>query len=268
MEADRHSRIRQLIGNEALQRLRDARVLVVGLGAVGSYAVEGLARAGVGHLRLVDFDVVQTSNINRQLYALDSTIGRPKCDVARERVLDIQPDCEVETLRLFVHADSMNQLFEGFEPDFVLDAIDAMSPKVELICALRERGLDSLSSMGAALRTDPTQVKVGPLSEVRGCPLARQIKKHLNNRGVPKDMMCVYSTEDVSPIRTKLLGAPEEPKPEEFTRGRARHVLGSLPTLTGIFGLTMANYTILKLAGLKPAGLKPTEVKPTGGKRP
>lgn len=243
----RYSRIRQLIGAEALARLHAARVLVVGLGAVGSYAVEGLARAGVGNLRLVDFDVVQPSNINRQLYALESTVGRPKCDVARDRVLDINPDCRVETRNLFVHTDTMAQVFEDFPPDFAVDAIDALTPKVELMCRLRELGIPSISCMGAALRTDPSKIAIGTLREVHGCPLARMIKKRMNKRKVPLDTTCVYSYEDISAIRVALLGEPEVPQPGEFSRGLPRHVLGSLPTLTGIFGLTIANYVIQKI---------------------
>ncbi|MDO4583224.1 MAG: tRNA threonylcarbamoyladenosine dehydratase [Planctomycetia bacterium] len=246
----RFSRIRQLVGAEGMAKLHRAKVLVVGLGAVGSYAVEGLARAGVGHLRLVDFDVIQPSNINRQLYALESTLGKRKCDVARSRVLDIYPDCQVESLPIFVHNDTMESLFADFEPDMTIDAIDALEPKVALMCALQQRHLEAISSLGAALRTDPTQVRISLLRDVHGCPLGRMIKKRMRRRGISRDAMrfvCVHSTEDVSAIRTQFLRPPEPLQPGEFHRGRQRHVLGSFPTLTGIFGLTIANYVIQKL---------------------
>lgn len=241
----RYSRILQFVGEDGLQRLHRARVLVVGLGAVGSYAVEGLARAGIGNLRLVDFDTVSASNINRQLYALESTVNRLKCDVARERVADINPDCRVEALKIFVHADTMEEIFAEFEPDFVVDAIDSLEPKVELIAAVCNRGIPFISSMGAALRTDPTQIRIGLLSEVIHCPLARMVRKRFRRRGISADCVCVHSSEDISAVRRVCLGAPEPPTFER--RGRARHVLGSLPTITGIFGLTIANYVIQKI---------------------
>ncbi len=242
VHAARYSRIVQFVGEEGVKRLHRAKILVVGLGAVGSYAVEGLARAGVGHLRLVDFDTIQPSNINRQLYALESTVNRRKCDVALERVHDINPDCQAEALPTFVHRDTMEEIFADFTPDFAVDAIDSLEPKVELISTLRERQIPYISSMGAALRTDPTQIHVGRLSGVKGCPLARMVRKYLHRRNVPTDSLCVYSSEDVSAVRRTCLGPPE---PSTLQRkGRERHVLGSLPTITGIFGLTIANYVI------------------------
>ena len=244
---DRFSRIRQFLGDEALQKLYDSRVLVIGLGAVGGYALEGLARAGVGHFRLVDFDVVQPTNINRQIFALESTLGRQKCDVARHRVLDIHPACDVQTLPIFVHEETLAEVFDGFSPDYVVDAIDALTPKIALMAYLQEHGIPAISSMGAALRTDPTQVKIGKLRNVAGCPLARMIKKRFRIRKIPMNSLCVYSTEDISAVRLSRLAPPEEPAPGEFCRGRERNTLGSLPTLTGIFGLTIANHVIQEL---------------------
>ncbi len=244
----RFSRTRQFLGEEAMQKLHAARVLVVGLGAVGSYAVEGLARAGIGHLRLVDFDVIQPTNINRQLFALESTLGQRKCDAARLRVLDIHPDCDAEALPLFVREDTLPELFAGFEPDFVVDAIDSLSPKVALMAYLQKHAIPAISSMGAALRTDPTLVRIGKLRDVRGCPLAKLVKKQMRNRKLPLDPLCVYSTEDISAVRLSRLGPPEPHDSPEHGRGRLRNVLGSLPTLTGIFGLTIANHVIFQLA--------------------
>ena len=261
----RYSRILQFVGEDGMQKLHDSRVLVVGLGAVGSYAVEGLARAGIGHLRLADFDVIQPSNINRQLYALESTLSRPKCEVARERVLDINPDCKVEALRLFVHADTMEELFRDFRPDFVVDAIDALGPKVELMGYLQREKIPFVSSMGAALRTDPTQVRIGRLRNVTGDPLARMVKKYFRNRGFNMNCVCVYSTEDISAVRRKCLGAPEPSTLEEARRGRERHVLGSLPTITGIFGLAIANHVIQQIVDPPlPPQAKPKRMRYSG----
>ncbi len=262
LENPRYSRILRFVGDNGMKRLIHAKVIVVGLGAVGSYAVEGLARAGIGHLRLVDFDTIQPSNINRQLYALESTINRPKCDVARERVLDINPDCKVEAMRIFVHTDTMDEIFRDFQPDFVVDAIDSLSPKVELMAWLQEKKIPFISSMGAALRSDPTKIEIGPLRKVNGCPLARMIKKRFRKRKLKMNCPCVYSSEDISAVRHACLGEPEPSTLEEARRGRARHVMGSLPTITGIFGLALANYVIQKLA------FPPKPPRPPRPKRP
>jgi tRNA threonylcarbamoyladenosine dehydratase len=248
MSEARFSRLERMIGPQGLERLHRCRVTVVGLGAVGSYAVEGLARAGIGMLRLVDFDEVRPSNINRQLYALTSTLGRPKVLVAKERVLDIYPDCRVETLEAFAHRETMDQVLEG-PPDVVLDAIDALTPKVELLIAARGRGIPVVSCMGAALRTDPGLVRVGLLSEVHHCPLSSRVRRRLKRRGVPLDFACVYSVEPVKLLPTSASGTDDAQEELTMERGRKRGTLGSLPTLTGIFGLTLANAAIRTLLG-------------------
>lgn len=239
----RFLRIERMLGREGIERLSRAFVCVIGLGAVGSYATEALARAGVGRLRLVDFDVVRLSNINRQLYALSSTIGVKKCQLARARVLEINPRCEVEAMDTFVHRDTVESVIDS-SPTFVVDAIDSFAPKVVLLETLRKREMPTISSMGAALRTDPTLVRVGPLSEVNTCPLAAKVRKALRKIGSPVDIDCVYSTErtDYLPASAKDPG-PEEPD-DTLVRGRKRRTLGSLPTLTGIFGLVAANHVI------------------------
>ncbi|MFA6093413.1 MAG: tRNA threonylcarbamoyladenosine dehydratase [Elusimicrobiota bacterium] len=247
----RLSRVRLLLGEEGLSKVRSAFVTVVGLGAVGSYAAEALSRAGVGRLRLVDFDEIRPSNINRQIYALGSTVGRKKCEVARERVLDIQPGCRVEALPLFADAETMDAILEG-PPDLVIDAIDSLGPKVELLCALRSRGIPGLSSMGAALRTDPVYIRTAPLAETRCCPLAARIRREFKRRKeeFPSQVLCVYSEEPV--LGRKSCASLEQAlKEESLERGRKRPAFGSLPTLTGIFGLTLANEAIRRLIGGK-----------------
>lgn len=244
MTEDRLARIRLMLGEEKLERLKGSFVVVVGLGAVGSYAVEGLARSGVGRLRLVDFDVVRASNVNRQLYALGSTLGRHKADVARERVLDINPHCSVEKLELFAGEDTFARILEG-GPDLVMDAIDSLGPKAGLISEALKLGLPLVSSMGAALRTDPSGVRTGPFKKVAGCPLAAKLRKLLRKKNTPLDFTCVYSVEPVGELRKKRQVDQET---EYFEKGRRRAALGSLPTLTGIFGLTLAN-AALKILG-------------------
>ena len=248
----RFARTQRLLGEAGMARLTNAFVCIVGLGAVGSYAIEALARAGVGKLRLVDFDEIRLSNINRQLYATSSTIGRKKCDVARQRVLDINPNCHVQTLEVFVHTDTIEQVLAGDPkpPDLVIDAIDSFTPKQILLEALHLRGIPVISSMGAAMRADPLQIRIGPLAEVHTCPLAAKLRKALRKRGVPINFTCVYSTEPVLqlPDDSADLEAPQDE--QSLERGRKRRTLGSLPTLTGIFGLIAANAAIDQLAGL------------------
>jgi tRNA A37 threonylcarbamoyladenosine dehydratase len=235
-----------MLGREGMQRLRQSFVVVVGLGAVGSYAVEALARAGVGRLRLVDFDEIRPSNINRQLYALTSTIGMAKVDAAAARVSDINPDCRIEAMRCFFDDETADAVLAG-PPDLVIDAIDSLAPKTHLLAEAVVRKIPVISSMGASLRTDPSLVAAGPLRQVRNCPLARLVRKRLRKRGLPVDLTCIYSTERVAES-----GSPENESAEssagEFRRGRIRRTLGSLPTLTGIFGLTAANLAIRMLS--------------------
>ncbi len=245
MPDDRFIRIRQLIGSQGLEKLGNARVAIVGLGAVGSYATEALARAGVGHLRLVDFDVVRNSNINRQLFALESTLGLPKAEIARQRVLEINPNCDVQPLQLFVDSQSIHTVLGGLL-DLVIDAIDSVGPKIGLLAEAAERRITVVSCMGAALRTDPAQVCVGRLADIHHCPLGRRVRRELRKRGASLDLCCIYSTEPVAGLSKTAITFDRADGEESLQRGRKRSVLGSLPTLTGIFGLTAAN-TALKL---------------------
>lgn len=241
---DRLTRTRMLLGDEGLSRLQNAAVMVVGLGAVGGYALEALARSGIGRLVLVDFDVFDESNINRQILALTSTVGQKKTEVARRRVLDINPDCIVETRDMFVNADTLPQLLD-IPVDFVVDAIDALNPKCCLMEALYERGIPFISSMGAALKTDPSFIKCGTLSASKNCGLAKFIRKRLRKRGLEISRInCVYSDEQVCLPETALAFDGDD-----ASAGRVRHTLGSLPIITAIFGLTIANYVITSLSG-------------------
>ncbi len=246
MKTARFSRIQSLFGNQALERLQRARVVVVGLGAVGSYAVEGLARAGVGSLRVVDFDEVRESNINRQLYALESTLGDAKTDVARERILDINPACKVEAVSCFVDQETAGQVLTP-TPDILIDAIDSLNPKIELLAAGVRFGVrDVLSAMGAASRTDPSQIRVDDIKDTRSCPLARLVRKRLKRHGIERGVRCVYSLEPASSNAIEPLPTDTE-EADALARGRPRRVLGSFSCLTGIFGLTLAREAVMAL---------------------
>ena len=244
----RFTRTELLLGNQAFSRLTKSHVAVFGLGAVGGYAVEGLARAGVGRLTLVDFDLIQPTNINRQILALESTLGQPKVEAAAARVADINPQCRIKALNRFVDQDSAAEILDG-RPDFVIDAIDSLNPKVQLLLASHRRGLPTFSSMGAALRTDPAQIRIGDIAETRCCPLARRIRKRLKKEGVFSGITCIYSTEAVD-FDYQLPACTDENGSNagcEVERGRARRTLGSLPTLTAIFGLMLANEVIRQI---------------------
>ncbi|PID72126.1 MAG: tRNA threonylcarbamoyladenosine dehydratase [Desulfobulbus propionicus] len=244
----RFLRTQQLLGEDVFARIQQSRVTVIGLGAVGGYAVEGLARAGVGWLRLVDFDTIELSNINRQILALESTLGQPKAEVAQARVQEINPDCHVEARQVFADELELVTLLDPV-PDIIVDAIDSLNPKVQLLHTAYQHQIPIVSSMGAALRTDATKVEVGDIAQSRGCPLAKRVRKRLRRIGIESGIRCVYSTEKV----TFSYGAPEVPQESQpgFThRGRPRVVLGSLPTLTGIFGLMVANEVLLQLTNM------------------
>lgn len=233
-----------LTGSEGMNCLLQARVTVVGLGAVGSFAVEALARSGIGHLRLIDFDVVHESNINRQLYALPATIGQAKTELARQRVLAIHPDCEVRADRLFITEETVTQAIDD-TPDILIDAIDSVNPKTCLLQAAHEAGCRVISVMGAATRTDPTLVRIADIARTYNCPLAKFIRKRLRRRGIEQGIRCVFSIEPPSKnaVSAETDHAPGEVR-SELGRGRARNVLGSFCSIPGIFGLTAAQDAI------------------------
>ena len=249
-ENKRLMRTQALLGSEAMDKLQTATVMIVGLGAVGGYVLEALARSGIGHLILVDFDVIEETNINRQILALSSTLGLPKIEAAKARALDINPNCKVETLSLFVNSDNIHELL-SHPVDIVVDAIDALNPKCCLMEELYKRQIPFISSMGAALKTNPAAIKTGKLSQTKNCSLSRFIRKRLKKRGVDiSKIECVYSDEQ-NQLPENAIFLDEESLNTEMSagrKGRVRNTLGSLPTITAIFGLTIANYVILNLA--------------------
>lgn len=175
---DAFSRERMLLGEAAVQRLRESHVIVFGLGGVGSFAVEALARAGVGELTLVDHDTISITNLNRQLYALHSTLGRRKVDVARERVRDINPDCNVHVIPEF-YLPEHAQRFWGVRYSYIVDAIDTVSAKIDLACRAQEMGIPIIASMGTGNKLDPSRFEVADLYETQVCPLCRVMRREL-----------------------------------------------------------------------------------------
>lgn len=189
---DRWARTRLLLGEDALHRLAQARVMVVGLGGVGSYAAEALARAGIGNLVLVDHDRVVMSNINRQLVALTSTLGQPKAEVMAKRVKDINPECNVEACAIRCSRETVNDLLKR-DLDYVVDAIDSVPDKVCLIKECFFASIPIISSMGAGNRIDPTKFTVADISETHTCPLARRVRHELRRVNIYEGVRVVYS---------------------------------------------------------------------------
>jgi tRNA threonylcarbamoyladenosine dehydratase len=233
------SRTEMLIGPDALSTLRQSRVAVFGIGGVGSYVVEGLARAGIGHFLLVDNDTVSLTNINRQLIALHSTLGRPKVEVARERILDINPSADVETCQVFVLPDLVAGLIRpGL--DYVVDAIDTVAAKVELAVQAEAAGVPLISCMGAGNKLDATGFAVTDLYRTTGCPLAKVMRRELKKRGVAS-LKVVFSPE--APL------APGQADPDETVR--KRRIPGSVSFVPSIAGLIIAGEVIKDLIGFR-----------------
>ncbi|HKL01461.1 MAG TPA: tRNA threonylcarbamoyladenosine dehydratase [Desulfotignum sp.] len=233
----------RLMGKDAVEKLDQAKIAVFGLGAVGSYAAEALARSGVGHLRLVDFDTVEPSNINRQLFALHSTLGQKKADIAKKRVLDINPACRVEICDTFVNADSLAGLLSP-DLDVVVDAIDGLNSKVNLLVAARQMDLKVVSSMGAGGRMDVSLIRTGDIADTSICPLARVVRRRLHRRGVFAGIRCVYSLEkplpSAVPAACQKTDRPLKDLEKGAGHGRKRPAIGTVPWIPGIFGLTLA----------------------------
>lgn len=228
-----------LLGRKTMELLAQKHVLVVGLGGVGAYAAEMIARAGVGNMTIVDGDVINPSNKNRQLAALCSTIGKGKAHVMAKRLLDINPELNLEVIDRFIRDNDMIELL-GNNYDYVVDAIDTLSPKVYLIYHTFNRGIPIVSSMGAGGKTDPSKVMIADISKSHNCKLARVVRKRLNKLGLKKGVQVVFSTEFVD----------EDAVIETENELNKKSTVGTISYLPPIFGIFCASKVIRDLAGI------------------
>jgi len=234
-----------------VERLRSSSVALFGLGGVGSYAAEALCRAGIGRITIVDFDDICLTNVNRQLHALNETIGKAKADVMADRLRSINPEAEIVAFREFYSADTSELLLSGHF-DFVLDAIDHFTSKIHLIKSCRERGVPIISSMGAAMKLDPSLIRVDDISRTHRCRMARSVRKLLRKEGIESGVTVVYSTEEFRKPRTPDAGCgsncicPNRGE-QQFSCEHRRVVLGSMMHVPAIFGLTMAGVVVNRL---------------------
>lgn len=224
-----------LVGIAGVERLRNVSVLIVGLGGVGAMAAEMLCRAGVGSLTLADHDLVSQSNINRQVIALTTTIGRDKTEVLTERLAMINPQAQLRTKKIFVSDDTLDQLLD-VNYDYVVDAIDTLAPKVALIAGCLSRNLPLVSSMGAGAKLDPSKVSIADISKTHTCPLAYMLRKRLRHCGIRHGFKAVFSSEPVMEQAVKI--APEKNK---------KTVLGTISYLPAVFGCFCASEVIRRI---------------------
>ena len=222
-----------LLGEEKLEILRNANVLVVGLGGVGAYAAEMIARAGVGRMTIADADTVSATNINRQLIALHSTIGKQKAALVAERLRDINPDIKLNVVNRFIKDDETDILLDGAEFDYVVDAIDTLSPKLALIKGCLDRNIPLVSSMGAGAKTDPTKMDICDISKTHHCPLAHMLRKRLHKIGIRSGFKAVYSPE---PVREGAMILCEEQNKKSNT--------GTISYIPALFGIGCASVVI------------------------
>ena len=229
-----------LLGAQALEKLQNSRVCVFGVGGVGGYVVEALARSGVGAIDVVDDDQVATSNINRQIIALHSTVGKDKVEVIRDRILDINPDCKVTCHKCFYLPETSSQ-FEFEKYDYVVDAIDTVTAKIDIIMKCTELGIPVLSSMGTGNKLDPTKVEVTDIYKTETDPLAKVMRKELKKRGIKK-LKVVYSSEEPIKPDHELVQAELE------ASGSAKRTIpGSTAFVPPVAGLTIAREVVMDL---------------------
>lgn len=237
MSCNWNTRTELLLGADRMERLAHSHVLVVGLGGVGAYAAEQICRAGIGRMTIVDADIVNESNINRQLPALHSTLGMPKAEVVARRLLDINPELELTVLNEFLRDERTEEILSEATYDFIVDAIDSLSPKVYLLFHAYNRKIPIVSSMGAGAKTDPSQVRIADISKTSNCALAKAVRKRLRGMGISKGIPAVFSTEMANP------DAIIEIDNEQCKRSTA----GTVSYMPAIFGCYLASYVINQL---------------------
>jgi len=235
---DQFERLELLLGADAINKLKDSTVAIFGIGGVGGYVAESLARSGVGSLVLVDNDVVSVTNINRQIIALHSTIGKYKVDVMADRIRDINPDCKVTVHKCFFLPQTADE-FDFSSYDYVADCVDTVSAKLEIIARAKECGIPVISSMGAGGKLNPEMFEIADISKTSVCPLAKVMRRELKARGITQ-VKVVYSKEE--PIRN-LVGGGADPE-------SGRHVPGSSAFSPSVAGLIMGSQIVKDLSGL------------------
>ena len=226
-------RTRMLVGERMLEHFARSRVAVVGVGGVGGYAAEMLVRAGVGHLVIMDSDDVSLSNKNRQLLALDSTVGKPKCDVLASRLLDINPALDIVVIKEYLETDKAGDYFSGMNIDFLVDAIDTLSPKLSLIKYCMDNSIPLVSSMGAGAKFDATKVRLADISKSYNCPLAYIVRKRLRHMGISKGFKVVFSEE--LPDRDAIVSQEDRNKKSQ---------VGTVSYIPAVFGCVCAQAAI------------------------
>ena len=231
------TRTELLFGEEKMNRLRQANVLVVGLGGVGAYAVEQLVRAGIGNITIVDSDTVNPSNRNRQLVALVSTEGQMKADVVATRLKDINPELNLTVIDEFIKHERIPEILDTQKYDFVVDAIDTLSPKVLLIAETYKRGIPLISSLGAGGKFDPSKIEITDISKTHNCKLARMVRKRLSKHQIKKGFTVVFSPETVD--KNHVIEVDDEL--------HKKTTVGTISYMPGIFGMFAASHVIRKL---------------------
>ena len=234
-----HTRTELLVKKEGIDKLKNAHVLVVGLGGVGGYCAEQLCRAGIGNLTIVDGDTVSVTNINRQIIATNDTVGQLKAKVFEERLHSINPECNITTIAEFIRDDRMIEILKDKNYDYVVDAIDTLSPKVFLIYHCVQMGLKLVSSMGSAGKYDPSLVQVSDVSKSHTCPLAYLVRKRLSRLGVKTGFKVVYSSERI----------PEDAMIEDPSTNK-RTTIGCISYMPPIFGCVCASVVIRDILGV------------------
>jgi len=232
MMEDWKQRTRLLLGEEKMERLQQAHVLVVGLGGVGAYAAEMICRAGVGRMTIVDADTVQPTNINRQLPALHSTMGKEKAEVLAARFKDINPDIQLTVLPVFLKDDNIPELLDAARYDFIVDAIDTLAPKCYLIAEALKRHIKIVSSMGAGAKSDITQIRFADIWDTYHCGLSKAVRKRLQKLGIKRKLPVVFSTEQADP-KAVLLTEDEQNK---------KSTCGTVSYMPAVFGCYLAGY--------------------------
>lgn len=234
-------RTAMLVGEEMLEHFRNSTVAVIGVGGVGGYAAEMVVRAGVGHIIILDSDEVSVCNRNRQLLALESTVGRPKCDVLSERLKDINPELEITVIKEYLEAEKAEEVLGGYRIDFLVDAIDTLSPKLHLIKYCMDNGIPLVSSMGAGAKFDATKVRLTDVSKSFNCPLAYIVRKRLRHMGIKKGFQVVFSEE--LPDKDSIVPCEDRNKKSQ---------VGTISYIPAVFGCVCAQAAVQHLMKTAP----------------